>query len=85
MNNSLLNKGTSFSITERDRLHIRGLLPAVVVDIETQLLRIRERYNSLQSDIDKYQFCAQLQDRNETLFYKFLTSSIKGKLNSTNT
>lgn len=79
MNNSLLNKGTSFTRTERDRLHIRGLLPAVIVDIDTQLLRIRERYNMLSSDIERYQFLTQLQDRNETLFYKFLVNNIKGK------
>ncbi|KAG2382539.1 hypothetical protein C9374_005119 [Naegleria lovaniensis] len=77
MNNSLLNKGTSFTRTERDRLHIRGLLPAVIVDIDTQLLRIRERYNMLASDIERYQFLTQLQDRNETLFYKFLVNNIK--------
>ncbi|KAL9655398.1 hypothetical protein ABK040_011239 [Willaertia magna] len=77
MNNSLLNKGTSFSQTERDRLHIRGLLPAVVLDIDKQLFRTRQSYNNLKSDIERYQFCTQLQDRNETLFYKFLMSYIK--------
>ncbi|KAL9651693.1 hypothetical protein ABK040_009308 [Willaertia magna] len=77
MNNCLLNKGTAFSKTERDRLRIRGLLPSCVSTLEKQLTRLKERYDEIENDLDKYQFCSQLQDRNETLFYKFLTTYIK--------
>ena len=77
MNNGLLNKGTAFSYIERDRLGIRGLIPPVVSDIDKQVSRLRERFNAIPTDIEKYQFCTQLQDRNETLFYNFLVHNIK--------
>ncbi|KAG2382585.1 hypothetical protein C9374_005165 [Naegleria lovaniensis] len=77
MNNSLLNKGTAFSMTERDRLGLRGLIPATISDIDLQLARLKERYATISSDIEKYQFCTQLQDRNETLFYRFVMDNIK--------
>ncbi|EFC38048.1 predicted protein [Naegleria gruberi] len=77
MNNGLLNKGTSFSKTERDRLGIRGLIPPTVSNIDTQLMRLKERFSTIQTDIEKYQFCTQLHDRNETLFYYFIVNNIK--------
>eukprot|EP00818_Percolomonas_sp_WS_P009619 CAMPEP_0117447082 /NCGR_PEP_ID=MMETSP0759-20121206/6682_1 /TAXON_ID=63605 /ORGANISM="Percolomonas cosmopolitus, Strain WS" /LENGTH=605 /DNA_ID=CAMNT_0005239387 /DNA_START=185 /DNA_END=1999 /DNA_ORIENTATION=+ len=76
LHDPLLNKGTSFSLTERDRLGLRGLLPPNVKDLNTQLHRIRYRYDKLDNDIDRYIFMQQLQDTNETLFYKFLVTYI---------
>lgn len=39
LKDSWFNKGTAFSQSERDRLHMRGLLPPRVLSIEQQLER----------------------------------------------
>lgn len=77
LHDPLLNKGTSFTMVERDRLGLRGLLPPSVKNLETQMLRIRGRYDKLENDLDRYLFMQQIQDTNETLFYKFLVTYIE--------
>ncbi len=71
-----LNKGTAFTDTERDALGLRGLLPPVVVDIERQLVRIMENFKKKPNDLEKFIQMAGLQDRNETLFYRFIMDNI---------
>jgi hypothetical protein len=72
----ILNKGTAFSESERERLHLRGLLPPRVQTMEMQLER-NSIYLSqaLQNDeeaiqLQKYRDLGALQDRNEHLFYR---------------
>lgn len=76
---TLLTKGTSFSYAERDRLHLRGLVPPAVHNIELETKRAMEQYNGLKSDMDRHVFLRDLQDTNETLFYKVLIENI-GKM-----
>lgn len=45
--------------------------------ISDQLERLHRTFHELESNIQKYLFCVSLQDRNETLFYKFLSQNIK--------
>ena len=72
INDPLLNKGTCFTLLERNQLRLTGLLPPRVFTLEEQLLRLRENYNRLNTDIDKYVFIEAVHDRNETLYYRFL-------------
>jgi malate dehydrogenase (oxaloacetate-decarboxylating)(NADP+) len=71
-----LNKGTAFTQSERDALGLRGLLPPVVISIEEQLKRIMENYKRKPNDLEKFIQMAGLQDRNETLFYRFIMDNI---------
>lgn len=66
-----LNKGTAFSIEERDRLGLHGLLPPVVEDLHTQLRRIRTEYDAKRSDLGRHIFLRSLQERNSVAFYAF--------------
>jgi malate dehydrogenase (oxaloacetate-decarboxylating)(NADP+) len=68
----LLNKGTAFTEEERDRLHLRGLLPPHVSTQEQQLGRVLENFRRKPSDLEKYINLRALHDRNETLFYRLL-------------
>jgi len=82
INDSLLNKGTAFTMSERDRFGLRGLLPPRSFSsnkeaMETQSLRVKRHLDSLGSDLDKHLALANLQDRNEQLYYKVLTDNIK--------
>jgi malate dehydrogenase (oxaloacetate-decarboxylating)(NADP+) len=64
------NKGTAFTLNERNKFRLHGLLPSNVETIETQLLRINEQVDHFAQPINKYVYLLQLLDNNETLFYK---------------
>ena len=73
----LLNKGSAFSLRERDALNLNGLLPPRVLTIDEQKKRIMENFKNKNDDLEKYIFLIALQDRNETLFYKTVTDEIE--------
>ena len=72
-----LNKGTAFSEEERDALNLRGLLPAQIFTMESQVARVMENFRGKTSDIEKYIFLISLQDRNERLFYRTVMNHIE--------
>ncbi len=75
LNNPRLNKGTAFTAAERERLGLVGLLPDVEETAETQLERLRLHLAQKPSDLEKYIYLSELQDRNERLFYQLLMSA----------
>uniref|UniRef100_A0A8C7CCP8 Malic enzyme n=1 Tax=Oncorhynchus kisutch TaxID=8019 RepID=A0A8C7CCP8_ONCKI len=72
--NPYLNKGMAFSLEERLQLGIHGLLPPCFLSQDVQLLRVLKNYEMKRDDLDRYVFLMGLQDRNEKLFYRVLTS-----------
>jgi malate dehydrogenase (oxaloacetate-decarboxylating) len=68
----LLNKGSAFSADERRELGLHGLLPAHIATLDEQLARTYENYRRKETDLERYIYLADLQDRNETLFYRLL-------------
>lgn len=64
-----LNKGSSFPQNEREEFGLYGLLPPCVSNIETQILRTYQTFQSKSSDIEKHIYLRNVQDSNETLFY----------------
>ena len=77
MDEGLFNKGTSFRIGERDRLGLRGLIPSSRLTMQQQLDRVRFQIDKEDSDIRRYQYLRDLQDRNETLFHRVLLDNIE--------
>ncbi|XP_009407834.2 NAD-dependent malic enzyme 62 kDa isoform, mitochondrial [Musa acuminata AAA Group] len=81
------NKGTAFSMTERDRLDLRGLLPPNVMTPQQQIDRFmvdlkRLELNASDGPSDtialaKWRILNRLHDRNETMYYKVLIENIK--------
>lgn len=72
----LLNKGTAFTEQERRDFGLLGLLPPHVDTLAEQVERAYEAFSEFQLDIDKHIFLRQLQDENETLFYRLLLEHI---------
>ncbi|WP_417396278.1 NAD-dependent malic enzyme [Gimesia chilikensis] len=72
----LLNKGTAFSEEERSQFGLMGLLPPHIDTLEEQVERSYEAFCDFQNDIDKHIFLRQLQDENETLYYRLLLEHI---------
>lgn len=74
------NKGTAFTVEERDRYGLQGLLPPAVEDLRTQLVRVGIEYDARSSDLDRHVYLRALQQRNSVLFYAFLTSRLEDVL-----
>ncbi|XP_054020749.1 NADP-dependent malic enzyme, mitochondrial [Dryobates pubescens] len=75
--NPHLNKGMAFTLQERLQLGIHGLLPPCFLSQDVQVLRVLKTYENKSNDLDKYIVLMTLQDRNEKLFYRVLTSDIE--------
>ncbi len=69
----LYNKGTGFTIEERERFDLVGLLPSQHNDIETQANRVYKSICFNEDPVGRHIGLAALQDRNEHLFYKVLS------------
>jgi malate dehydrogenase (oxaloacetate-decarboxylating)(NADP+) len=69
-----LNKGTAFTEAERRKYGLEGLLPPAVTNIDLQIARRHAEIANLDDDLQKYLVLADLQARNETLFYGVLMS-----------
>ncbi len=66
------NKGTAFTLAERRALHLDGLLPPHVSTLDEQLSRTYAGFLREPSDLAKYTYLRNVQERNETLFYALL-------------
>ena len=73
----LINKGTAFTLDERRALHLDGLVPPVFSTMAQQLARVYENYLGKPSSLERYIHLTSLQDRNEVLFFRLLTSHIE--------
>lgn len=71
------NKGTGFSSAERDRLGIRGLVPPRQLPLDVQAEKIMHMVDSITDPLDKASFLSDLQDRNETLFFRVLIDNLE--------
>lgn len=76
LRNAEQTKSTAFTIAERKRYKLRGLLPANAGSMQSQLERVLTNLRRKQKDIDKYIFLSALQDRNERLFYRLIIDYI---------
>ncbi|MEB3754993.1 NAD-dependent malic enzyme [Acinetobacter sp. MD2(2019)] len=68
----LLNKGSAFSEEERTRFNLHGLIPHVVETIDEQSQRAYQQYAAFNDAINKHIYLRNIQDTNETLFFRVL-------------
>lgn len=66
------NKGTAFTLEERKKYGLEGLLPAQVETIETQMLRVNQQLSLIDLPINKYIYLSNLLETNETLFFNLI-------------
>lgn len=77
LQNPLWNKSMAYTLEERDRLGIRGLIPPAVRTLEDQVERVITRLRWLPNDVAKNLFLQDLHNRNETLYHRILVEYIK--------
>jgi len=73
LNSALLNKGTAFTLEERERFGLLGKLPSRVETLDEQVARAYEQYRRYKNDLSRNIYLNNLRDRNETLFYRLLS------------
>jgi malate dehydrogenase (oxaloacetate-decarboxylating) len=71
------NKGTAFDDHERAALGLQGLLPPHVESLEEQSVRAYEAFNTQNTDLGRHIYLRQLQDSNETLFYRLMLGHVE--------
>jgi malate dehydrogenase (oxaloacetate-decarboxylating) len=76
----ILNRGTAFTLAEREALGLTGLLPDGVSTIEGQLRRVYAQYQTQPDDLAKNVLLGHIRDRNAVLFYRLLTEHIEEML-----
>ncbi|SMY32947.1 NAD-dependent malic enzyme [Photobacterium andalusiense] len=72
----LLNKGSAFSVEERMFFNLEGLLPEAIESIEEQTDRAYQQYQKFDNDMDRHIYLRNIQDTNETLFYRLVENHI---------
>ena len=77
LHNPLLNKGTAFTVSERKKFQLEGLLPPFVMSQEEQKIKVLSSVRVQTTDLDKYIYLTSLQDRNEALFYRLVIDEIE--------
>jgi malate dehydrogenase (oxaloacetate-decarboxylating) len=73
----LWNKGTAFTVEERTRFGLHGLLPPYVETLAEQVERAYKSYLAYDKEMNRHIYLRQLQDNNEVLFYRLLLDHIE--------
>jgi malate dehydrogenase (oxaloacetate-decarboxylating)(NADP+) len=68
------NKGTAFTLDERRKYGLEGLLPSSVDTLDRQVERVIGHLDGKPTDLERYIYLIGLSDRNETLFYRTVMS-----------
>ena len=76
LNDPLTNRGTAFTLEQRDRYGLHGLLPVQVFELRDQIERRRQMLEGMDSDFHRYAFLRELQDTNEVLFHAVVQSDL---------
>ena len=76
LHDPIFNKGTAFDYVERDVLRLRGLLPPCHRTLEEQTKRCMDFLDTLKGPVQKNLYLQDLQNRNETLYFKLLMENI---------
>jgi len=72
----LLNKGSAFTVEEKRAFNLEGLLPATIETIEEQAQRAYQQYSQFTNDLDKHIYLRNIQDTNETLYFRLINDHL---------
>ena len=72
---ALRTKGTAFTHEERRKFGLLGLLPTAEKTLDEQAEHSWREFTTRREGLDQHIYLRALQDRNETLFYRVLTTT----------
>ncbi len=73
---NFVNKGTAFSLEERDTLRLNGALPPSPRPLDRQVANSADKVEKKEDDIERYIYIRALFDRNATLAHALIQSDI---------
>jgi malate dehydrogenase (oxaloacetate-decarboxylating) len=73
----LLNKGTAFTIEEREALGLTGLLPTAISTLDAQADAAYIQYQRLPDALSRNIYLTALHDRNDVLFFRVLSDHLR--------
>ncbi len=73
----LLNKESAFTLEERLSFNLQGLLPYRIETIEQQVTRCYKQFSQFDNDLNKHIYLRNIQDTNETLFYRLVVEHLE--------
>lgn len=73
----LLNKGNAYTQEERRAFNLNGLIPDIIETIDEQEQRAYQQLSAFQSNMEKHIYLRNIQDTNETLYYRLVTSHLE--------
>jgi malate dehydrogenase (oxaloacetate-decarboxylating) len=74
------NKGTAFSLAERQALGLEGLLPPQIETLDLQVQRCWEAFGALRGNLERFAFVDGLRRSNLVLFHRFLAEHVEAVL-----
>ena len=77
LNNPFINKGTAFSMAEREQLNLVGLLPSKVQTLEEQMNRTYLQFQKKLTDLEKRVYLMTLFNTNRILFYALMAQHVE--------
>ncbi|EKG07369.1 malic enzyme, putative [Trypanosoma cruzi] len=75
-----INRGTAFTMEERQKLHILGRLPPVVETLEEQVARVYGQVKKYEKPINRYQHLVSVHSTNTTLYYATILAHLEEML-----
>jgi len=76
LHDPLLNKGTAFTMAERDAFGLRGLLPPHVHTQDEQVSRVLTNLRQLADPLEQFVALNALHDRNEALYFRVVCDNV---------
>jgi malate dehydrogenase (oxaloacetate-decarboxylating) len=71
------NKGTAFTLNEREQFGLTGRLPMRVNSLDEQCERAYDQFNSTESPLHKNSFLQSLKEQNWVLYYGLLSRHLR--------
>lgn len=76
LNNPFLNRGTAFTLAQRQRLGLTGMLPSQVQTIDEQAQQAYEQFSNLATNLVKRRFLMTIFNENRTLFFYLMARHV---------
>ncbi|XP_039481523.1 NADP-dependent malic enzyme [Drosophila santomea] len=70
------NKSLAFTLEERQRLCIHGLMPACVRTYDEQMLAIETNFHSFESNVARYRYLRALRQGYERMYFQFVSKNV---------
>ncbi|ODV97506.1 hypothetical protein PACTADRAFT_47415 [Pachysolen tannophilus NRRL Y-2460] len=77
LNSALFNKGSAFTLEEREAFELTGLLPSGVNTLDEQVDRAYKQLCYLKTPLAKNDFCVSMRVQNKVLFYELVRRHIR--------